>query len=270
MPAWVIDILINIAANFIFWLGGGSIVWFLLSRKRRRLHRFFGIRKRNPLVVYLSSLIIEPNTIKSREGVVSSYTGLAISDYEFQVIPQLTTLFTSTRLVDIPDMFSGFIDSLWLVQRPVVDFRLSPPTIDDLQFTDLISVGGTKFNVVTRYYLKTGAPLYVLNETEDKWIIDVKRGKQAQAQTKTEFSKYEVDVGVLLKMRDIENKTTAFIVEGGGVNATRATVEYLVHNWDKLLQRYSDREFGIVLKCPLFEDDKEGYKNWEVIKESPD
>lgn len=265
MSAFASSMITNILANVVFWTIGGAIVWIVLSRQRRRLHRFFGIRKNSPIIVYLSSLIIEPNTLKNRAGIASDYHGLAIVDYEFQVIPALTSLFTSTRL-NIPDLFSGLIDSLWLVKRPIVSFRPSPVTMDELQFADLVCVGSPKFNIATDYYLRTGKPYFILKEVDGVWMVEVSRGKRT-GEIATATSEW--DVGILLKLRDSERGTTIFVAAGGDVNATRAAVEYLARDWSRLLQRYGDEEFGVRLRCPAFDRDPQGYKSLEVTMELP-
>lgn len=261
------DFLTNVLANVAFWLVGGVIIGIALGVKRRRMHRFFGITQHKPLIVYLSSLFIERNSIKGRDNLPSEYQGIVIVDYEFQVISRITTLFNSSFIDRTPDMFSGLIDSLWLTKRPIVEFSPCPINKSDLRFQNIICVGGPQFNTASEYYLRTAKPYFTFERANNTWRVKISRGSRTDEYIKIDSNH---DIGLLQRIKDIEHNTIVFIAAGVDINGTRAAIEYLYHHWDRLIREYEDDEFGVCLRCPLFEVDQEGYAHYDVLLKLPD
>lgn len=266
MDAFLSDIFTNILANIIFWVLGGVIIGILLGRRRRKLFRFFGIAKNRPITVYLTSLPIARGSVIDSYGVPSRYQGLALHGSEFQVIPQITSLFMSNLFQNIPDIFSGLVDNLWLLRKPVIDILLSPKKQEEIRRSSSICVGGPKFNLTTEYYLRTGNPFIIMVRDQDAWIVKVARGSRSD---EVLSAPDHWDIGVVLKLIDLEQSSTIFIVGGTGSNGTRAAVEYLVLNWEILYRSYKQAEFGIGLRCPNREIDPEGYKRPEILIKLP-
>ena len=266
MSDFFLNVFINIVSNLIFWLAGGLMVGILLSRKRRRLHHFFGISKARSLVVYLASLVIEPDTVKDRFGVIRGHSGIAIPSYEFQAIPKISSLFSSTPLDLVPELFSGLVDALWLAKQPPLEFLPSPQKENDLIFTNAICVGGSKFNSATDYYLRTGKAYFSLSKDAGKWEIRVRRGSRTGELI---YEPRSWDIGFVQKIYDVDHQSTVFITAGLGVNATRAAVIYLADKWEELYDQYGDSEFGIAFRCPDFSVDQEGYKRLEILMRLP-
>lgn len=262
MNVFARDLLVNILANIIFWVVGGFLFGFLLSLRRRKLIRFFGVVKNRPIIVYLSSLPVEGGSIVDKYGIPSRYDGIAVHASEFQIIPQITSLFVSNMFQEIPDLFAGLVDNVWLLKKPVIEFMLSPKTQNEIVRSGSICVGGPNFNLVTEYYLKTGNPFISLSREYDAWMAKVARGSRAGEVLSVPDN---WDVGVVLKIIDVEKLSAIFIVGGTGSNGTRAAVEYLVINWESLYRSYKLGEFGIAIRCRNRMTDPEGYRQSEVL-----
>jgi hypothetical protein len=263
------NIVANIVSSVVIFLLVAIIGWFVISGQRRKLHRFFGISRGQPLLVYLSGLVVSPNTIQDRFGYISKYEGLAVPNYEFQVIPRISSLFLSNPLDSLPELFSELLDNMALVKKPIIDFRLSPLNEKELEYSSSICVGSGLFNTATDYYLREGRSYFrpILDKDRDQWIVQVlsPTGEIADVVCPDE----KENIGVLLRLRDVAHNTITFIAAGTGINGTRASVEYLVGNWGTLSSRYKDMEFGVALTCPKFIVDPEGYKYFKVIKQLP-
>ncbi len=263
----------NLVASIIFWVVGGLIFWFyLFFRKKIALRKFFGIKTDN-YTIYLSSYQIDKNTVKDRNGITRGHEGKAIPEYEFQTIPNLSSIFLkSTRLLS-PDIFKGLIDGIWTRSLPEIRFELSPLKVNEAPTHSLISVGGPKFNAVTNYYLETRNGRFFFNQYKDmelkRWRILIKNGNRQDEIIGKDFLKEDVDIGYIQRIVDPETNATVILIAGLGVNGTRAAANYIASNWLKLYHRYGLNDFGIALKCPDFHKDPEGYRNVTVLTQLP-
>ena len=128
-----LDILTNLVANIIFWLSSGLVIGFWLTARRKKLNRFFGIKRGESLTVYLSRLVIKPDTVfDHRQTRTRKFSGLAIPFDSFQLIQNISRLFSSSPLEIIPDLLSGLVDTFWITQRSHLEFIASPETNDKM------------------------------------------------------------------------------------------------------------------------------------------
>lgn len=250
MHQFAIDVLTNILANIIFWLAGGILVGYLISKRRRKLAKFFGLNFSRNLNVYFSSIVLYENSEE-----------MGLPSYEFQTIPSIASLFSSGKLDFVPDMLAGLVDSFWLPKKPIIQFLPSPNKIEEIEFDNIISIGGPVSNRVTNYYLKIGSPYlsFTRSSDESECRIQIVRGIRTGEVIQGYWS-----TGILNRFRDMEHGNTVFIVAGGGVQGTRAAVEYLVENWETLQSTYGDKDFGICLQYPY--DKKTSLYNFNHIE----
>lgn len=268
--SFLVDVGANIVADLIIVFGAVLLGWLLISRRRHKLHNFFGITSSQPLLVYLSSLPVEPNTIKDRHGNVTRHQGTVISNYEFQTIPRLTSLLLSSPLDNVPEFLSRIMGNLSLERKPTIQFVPSPFDDDSIKFQNMLCIGGTLFNAVTDYYLRTGQPYLNLIRDPDnrsRWALSVVRGGQTgeliRPPNETE------GLGMIQKLVDSEYKVSVFILAGSNVNGTRASVEYLIRNWSHLQKVYGNDAFAIAISCPHFRNDPDGYLSITELKRFP-
>ena len=262
----IVAVAINIISNLIFWAGGGLFLGIVLSQKRRKLFNFFGIHYSTPIIIYLTSLPSRQNTILDKDGIPSRYQGFVPHGSEFQVIPEITTLFTSNTFQRIPDIFSGLIDGFWLLSQPILEFKLSPIREEEIDKKGCICIGGPKFNLATQYYLRTSNPFIKIVKDENEWCLLISIGRRAGEKF---LCVNDYDLAVLLKMKDPETSSTIFVAGGTGSNGTRAAVRYLIMYWRDLYRTYGYAEFGVGLKCFNREKDSLAYKQPEVLIKLP-
>jgi hypothetical protein len=271
----IYGVVTGVIANAIFWSISIFVVGILLAKRRRHIHRFFGIRKGEPLVVYLSTIFVEPSVaITDRFNASGNRTGLGdrgflLAGYESQVIPMVARAFSPTRL----DLLTTFVETRWVPKQPNLEFLPSPQDSDeeqDIMFAPTISVGGPRFNSITHYYLRTSNPYYRFTCRADQWHVEIARGREEGTILTESLDPTECDYGLILRLSDTEhNDNTVFIVAGIEVNGTRAAAEFLFHNWARLLEVHGTREFGICIKCPSFDADRAGYLRPEIVHELP-
>jgi hypothetical protein len=280
MDTFIFDIVSNFIANICFWLLGGTLLGLLFTRRRHKLYRFFGITGGKPVVVYFSTVFTGYGSTDAQGRDLTSVLvkqqispteirEAALPDGEFQVIPAISQLFASRLVEVVPDMLSGLADSFWMLKRPKLEFKLSPQKPEELRATSSICVGGPAFNSATAYYLLTCRPFLTFvreSDTNDKEHIEVARGNKTGTVITHELG---WDVAVLNRVTDTESKNTIFIAAGLGVNGTRAAVDYLISNWEKLAKTYQDQDFGICLKCPGSSIEPEGYRKYEIVLQVP-
>lgn len=266
-------VLENIVANILFWVVGGLLLWVaIMTGRRRALRRFFGIKKTDEYVIYLSSYAIEKHSVKDRNGVVRGHEGIAIPEYEFQTIPVLSSILSTAGKSIVPDLFRGLIDHLWIQSLPAIRFEPSPKALNDSPVSSLISVGGPKFNAVTDYYLRTRGGFFFnqyKDESLQRWRIVINCGNRKGEYIGADFPKTKVDVGYIQRIVDSETRATVILLAGLGVNGTRAAAQYLAANWHGLYRRYGNKDFGVAIKCPDVNMDPEGYRQYTVLTNLP-
>lgn len=269
MPELIANIISNILANIIFWLTSGLVVGFILSFRRRKLYRFFGISKNKPVTVYLSSYAVQQNTVKDFRDKIREYEGLGIPNGEFLEIPNITGLFLSNALERIPDTLSGFVDNIWLTKKPIIEFLASPLNENKIRVTNHICIGGPAFNSVTEYYLRTGNPYLTMIEDAGSWTLKICRGRRTGEVIGSIAEHSEWDYGIILKIRDQDKRTSVLILAGLNMNSTRAVSRCLIASWESLYRQYGSEDFGLCVRCPPLDKDSEGYKRFEIITRLP-
>lgn len=101
-------------------------------------------------------MIAEPGAIKSRSGGETVHTGIVLANYEFQVIPRISRLFSSSPIDNMPESIAKLVDSVSWLKRPDLLFLPSPLDENGIRFSNIVSVGSGLFNSVSEYYLRTG------------------------------------------------------------------------------------------------------------------
>lgn len=242
----VLTVIINVASNIVFWLGGGLVFGKIACMRRGRLHRLFGIKNSDGLLIYFSSVT---NDVSKLSPTIPHYKGTQIFDDEHQVAVDLINLFG--RSSKVPDVFQGLVDSQFFTSAPRILMKASPAVITERPpAKPTVCIGGPKYNTISGFYLSQNAGLfrYSLIPTSDgEWEL-------RDSGTGRTFSPSRSTVDYALLMRLNVDNHTVIIAAGLGVYGTIGAVEFLTANWDKL-QRMKG-QFQLVLQCRKNDSDE--------------
>jgi len=250
-----IDVWINVWASFLT-LGIGAALFILL--KRRKLLQFFGLDKQNKLSILLSTLYIPSNTAITHSGSIISYQGPVIPEYEHQVIPIFSELFS---LITTGDSLIKTIIGKILLGDVDIDYLNTPKSHTNISFHNFICVGGPSANSVTYYYMNQNQTWLGFNNTNA--AIEIRRGRFKGKTLAT--PNLQDDYGILEKIIDKKNNSCVFIAAGCNYGATKASAYYLAHNWKNLQKEFDNNEFTLCLKVPQYFIDPNGYLHPTVI-----
>lgn len=276
-----INILSDFIAGILLILLSAFLGWLFVIYKRRKLHRFWGIRHDKPFLIYLSSLPIKNGSVFNRNGIPTKFQGLTIPDVEYQAIQSITTLLNADPFSFLPGFLVQSIELLVPVKKPSLKFLASPLQEGDIEFADMLTIGSGFLNAVTDFYSNVvdKQPEITLHLDPDKDVWEIKYTVSNRLLFKTvsrndsrpleELAHNEVEntwyVGIITRHRDALNNTTVFTAAGSGVYGTRASVEFLVKHWSKLNDYFKDEDFSIILKCKKSITDPQSFKNPKVI-----
>ena len=265
------EIVAEIAAVVVLWilsmLGAVIVLIVYTFSTRRKLFRFFGLRKdKQKLVVYLSTLLIEPGGSKDFRRIPRSYFGAATPNYELTVISTLTALFYHPSLRNLPQFLLS-----WLARRHWAFGIITPtfaasPLEQNWDFENFILVGSSGYNSVTDYYEQRGKTY--LRIIDNGKAIQISRGEYKGEEIRPPNLK-DFDLAILEKTFDNDHDTTVFIAAGLGINGTRGAIEYLVENWELLLKKYKEKEFALCIRFPSILADPYGFSKPSVIRQLP-
>jgi hypothetical protein len=169
------SILLGIISNVITALIGVILpVSLYLVTKRRSLFRFFGINQRVPGArIYVSRLeVIGRGTQGTEETRVGS-TGNAINVLEYKAALEICGLLKEKLLFLLPrdilsPLYQRYISFLPL--DPQID--IGPKEIKELdKNTNLILIGGSVYNWISKHYLDLPHSYFVFNRDEDRNVI---------------------------------------------------------------------------------------------------
>jgi hypothetical protein len=249
------DVWLNVWANFLAIIIG---IIFLDIFKKRNLINFFGLKKQNKLTIYLSSLYIPHNTALTYTNKIISFQGLVIPEYEHQVIPFFSNLFT--LITTGKNVFHTILNKM-LLGNVDISYINTPLQINSISFHNLICIGGPSANIVTNYYLRSNLNWLGFNSTNNG--IEIKKGKRKGQVLGLNNS--NEDFGILEKIIDKKNDSIVFIAAGGNYMATKAAAYYLSENWRNLQKEFKNNGFALCIKTPQHFIDNEGYKYPKII-----
>ncbi|MGY5309599.1 hypothetical protein [Nocardia gipuzkoensis] len=245
---FLLEVSTNLVANLAFWLALG--VGFVVAGRtvERRLIRFFGLRNRRRMQVYLSNAA---NPTPRADG----RPRLALAFHEFQAIESVNKLF-GTAPLRLPELARGLVDGMWS-RRPIsFQVEVSPTSTDGAHLSDsCVVIGSSARNSIRRYavdHKMVKATLEAENRSDGPWYtagdevtIAVRLdGDNVQHITATK------NLAVIEKVHGSDGDVANFFCVGVRGDSSWAAVEYLVRNWKSLAREFSDRDFIIVLGIP--------------------
>lgn len=260
------DVLTNVIANFVFWIGLGLIVAFLVRIAQRRFRRFFGLTSNPNLAACLSNLW--SNEVSARPR------GYAVSLHELRASEAITRLFGSASF-RLPDVVRGLVDAIYLGDKSYT-FRISvsPAATDRLHdFEDLegnlVVVGGASKNRIRQLYVEENlVGMRLSEESPGAGVHQLPPGERfaevlAGADSGRRIISASLEVAIVEKARDDTRGTTVFFCLGRRGDTTWAATEYLARNWRSLRREFGDAPFAV---CLGFRDPEYSYEYREPAR----
>jgi len=232
---YLIDYGINIAASFTVLAVLVFISWVLVQRRRQGLISFFGVSKSKRLRLYFSLLRVPQFGAIGADGQPRSFGGSAIPSGELEFLVPYEGLFNYVvpALQEQPGLWRHvFFADVDIVASP------APISANEIEKeSSMISFGSPAYNCVSGW-IETD--LHALG----RFIQDNRSIEVANVPAFRDPMHCFVQ-----RVRIGDGPSKAFYVGGMNEPSTQAAAYYLLASWEKLRDRYGDREnFCIVLK----------------------
>ncbi len=266
------------AVWFLLLLGLVYIVarrW-IVSR-RSRLIRLLGLNPEKPEVtVYLSRhafattlprIEIPPN---ARDSLTSLERIASVQEQEDLLLKADLQAFTPKpfKAVAAVEMFEflrlqSFLSRpAWIERLPVnlqsqlhrleprtnrikINFDICPDKVEEFAPGSLILIGGPRANHATFYfcYGKEACQVRLGRVDKDKHTAFILDGSGQDMFP----PKQNANLGIIERFTD--NGRAILYLGGSGIRGTAASVEYLMMNWQEILDKAADRDFAYVISC---------------------
>ncbi|HWO63232.1 MAG TPA: hypothetical protein VNO31_24675 [Umezawaea sp.] len=242
----LLDIITNVIANILFWIGLGFAVAALVRITHRRFRGFFGLNDNQNLAVCLSNLWTSETSTRPR--------GYAISLHELRASEAITKLFSSASF-RLPDLVRGLVDNIYLGSHRY-DFTttISPASTDNPKdFAELsgnlIVVGASGRNSIRRIYLDENQ--VSLRLSDESPLESPPETGFAEVMTGADVGRHitaeSLNLVVVEKVHDTARDITVIFCVGRRGDTTWAASEYLARNWRSLQKEFGDQPFALCL-----------------------
>lgn len=254
----IANVIANLITAFILAVLGVSTYIILFITERQQLLRFLGITNKLPrLRVYLSRMEIKPGGTVGFEPLTYGYAGPSISKIEYEGALLVRNLVSSRPLAILPKRIRGWLSQQYVTLitiDPTID--VSPQTMDEVSFDNLVLLGSNVYNLVSKHYLEhPSCNFYFVKNEQGERVIKIREGGLKDVQIPGRSSGREL--AIVQRINDMEHGNTVFICAGLGSSATYGSVRYLVENWKELQRKYKQNEFAICLAFPQQPSDGE-------------
>ena len=261
-----LNVLANILAALVVAILGwvASIVLRLPSvyRQRRDLFEFLGISQdEHRFLVYLSTLFVAPSGSADFRGVRRSFKGPAIPAVELAVVQPVTQLFVSPFLQSLPASIRRWLGNKvhWTFQEILPEFSPSPPNRNEIEPTNMLTVGSRYYNAAGDLYAETGDPFLKMEQVSTAMVISVRKGPR-EGDVFQQRPNCNDDLAIVEKLFDEAHGTTVFIAAGLGVVGTLGAVQYLIDRWAQLHDEFDTEPFAVCLRFQDVATDPSAYK----------
>lgn len=254
------DILINVTANLIFWMGLGLVAAAYVRTSQRRFRRFFGLVENARLSACVSNLW--------STAVSSRPRGYTVSLHELRASESINRLF-GTASFRLPDMVRGLVDTIYLGGQSYNFHTTVSPTPSDGTATfqdfasNLIVIGAASKNCIRHDYVtRSLVQIRLSNETADRRThqippeqryAEVVGGPEAGRKVRSD----SLTVALVERIYDPDRAITVFFCLGQRGDSTWAATEYLVRNWRSLEREFGSNTFSL---CLGFRDPQYSYE----------
>jgi hypothetical protein len=239
------NVVANIIANVVFWLGLGGAVWILARNTRKSFLSFFGLTETHALKAYISN--VRPSETENRR--------LLVSGHEFRITRSLATLF-GTAPGRYPDLVRGLVDGIFVGTRIRFDVDICPDTPERADDSAIIIVGGALRNTLRQYYVNTHQTLTLSSGEElgadrhPRPIMDHSYWRITRGPRVNENIGQGANTAVVERFIDPERGRVVICCAGIRGDGSWASVEYLVRHWRDLHRRFGQQPFAMVLEFP--------------------
>lgn len=266
MFTFFMDVLSNLLANVVYVILGG-IFFVLLGlpfvyRKRRNLFKFFGLTKDNPkLIVYFSTVFVQPYGSKDFRGEQRSFWGPAVPASELFTIMPIAALFKDTLLDNLPVPLRNWLGNKvhWSFKPIFPIFSASPEARNQIEQSNIITIGSQYYNSVGDLYTETCSPFLKMEQVGEKMIIRVRKGPRVGDVFELRSGETD-DLAIVERLYDKETKTTVFIAAGVGVVGTVGAVLFIVERWRNLQKDFGSKCFAYCLRFQDIWNDPNAYR----------
>jgi hypothetical protein len=280
MPNIGQDIVVNLISDLLSWLIviAASFVFIrsFIQNRYKRLRCLFGLTGNSDrLLVYLSSLPVAKHGLVNRFGKRHSFDQLTLTVVEVETTSWLTVLFAADPLTRLPESTQQLFRRFWAYRPVSLDIRPSPLTEVQLEFTDMLIVGGPLFNSAAKYYQDKDLSRLAFKVADDysdksQWTsIEITKGKDKGLNFSTNE---EIDIGFIQRLHDAESNKTIIWAAGARTNGTKAALYYLTQHWDMLSEKLGKddaKEMAICFHVPARKIDPDGYRKPVICYQWP-
>ena len=231
-------------------------------RHRRELFRFFGITKdKQRLMVYLSTVFVQPFGSADFRGASRSFSGPAIPAIELAAVQPVLQLFLSPVLDGLPSRMREWLGDRghWTFRLVLPTFSASPAETSQVQPENMLAVGSQYYNAAADLYAETENPFLKMEQVGAQMRIRVLKGPRS-GDTFEARPESGDDMAIVERLLDDAHNTTIFIAAGLGVVGTRGAVQYLVDNWARLHKDFGVEPFAVCLRFQDVAADPNAYR----------
>ena len=234
---------------------------------RDRLLRFFRAAKgTRDIQCYVSRLYIERGMLRHEPDIWNGYSGAAINRNEYRGASKIAELFRPWGLAIIPPAFRGPLADR-VSSRSGVRMRIdtAPKSAGEVVKSSAYLLLGTgAHSVASKLALERRESFFEFTRDDDgnrtfrlkhecgMWISF---GRSRNPET-------NVEQGIVQRLtmpfpNEEDPEACVVMCAGLGSNATMNSAYFLAANWQAMLRRYGEDDFGLVLRFPLPTADSE-------------
>jgi hypothetical protein len=250
-------IFVGIFTNFLTIILGALAGAVALVFRRKRILRFYGIRRPQDTVrIIISRLDVQAGGTAAAIAITKGYVGPAVTQPEYeaavllqeQIRPNIFAWLSS----EVRDWISGKL-VLTAAVNPIIELAPAPDDapswLQSHSRTNLILMGGPTYNAATRYYQEyEGAHFALLREAAGgSWHARSLRGRTPRDPGIIESRSVGQELAFIQRIIRKDTGANITMCSGTGAGATFAGVEWLSRNYRQLDRRCRDGEYGILL-----------------------
>ena len=226
------DVLIGVITNVITIILGTIVSLLLLAFRRKRLLRFYGVRRsRSELRIVISRLDVKPGGTTAAIPITNGYVGPAVTQPEYdaavllqeQIRPQIFAWFSrETR-----DWIAGKLVHVALI-NPLI--KLHDPTqvstwVQNYSRSNLILIGGPVYNAASGFYQVSEGAHYTLlrGPAGVGWRVQSRRGITPGRSGLTESRAVRRELAFIQRIIRTDTRACITTLVGTGAAAKIAT-----------------------------------------------
>lgn len=243
----IAEILINLVAQFIWWIATVFVVLIALLvfyiKDKRRLMNFLGLDEANEkrLTIFFTTFFASRRAL-TKDGNQTEFFGNVHPNVEFDTTTKILSWLNKSFEPD--SKFQQLANSI-LGTRVFINAKSDEDFDPELDLSGtIITIGGDAGNRVSKDQFENNSnSIFKFEGTNVKILKGRSRGKKISPEKIVDIQ-MNCDLGVLQKVTDPKTNTVFIVAAGLGIVGTIGTVNYLIRNWKKL----PNKDFGLVIQ----------------------